>query len=81
MAFNADSSGPERLVSLVVVVAESENGANTPRDAVRGTYKIERCPPRGLSHAKGIAARYSISYKQLAAQWRETQTHVDNRVH
>lgn len=75
--FNSDAPGAGRLVSLVAIADESENGPDKPRDAVRRTYKIERCPPRGLSYAKGIATRYGISYEQLAQGWQEGEKNVE----
>lgn len=57
-AINAQTEGASPLVSMVSVMDETTN---------RPTYHIVAGPPRGYSYAKVIAARYGISYEQLAA--------------
>lgn len=56
-SLNAQTKGISPLVSMVSVMHEETN---------RPTYKIIPGPPRGYSYAKVIAARYGISYEQLA---------------
>ncbi len=69
-AINAEVEGDSRVVSLVAgIVPGGEEAEAAGRVAAR-TYCIEPGPPRGLSYAKGIAARYGISYEQLAERWR-----------
>lgn len=58
---NAETPGDSRVISLVSQV-EKANGAT----AIRQTYRILPGPPQGRSYAREIAARYGISYEQLA---------------
>jgi hypothetical protein len=70
---NADVTGDSRVVSLVAGVELAEDKEDIIDDIVPRTYKIKPGPPRGLSYAKGIAARYGISFEQLTERWREQQ--------
>lgn len=58
---NRNAPGDSRVVSLVSHVGET-NGTGD----VRQTYRILPGPPQGRSYAREIAARYGISYDQLA---------------
>jgi DNA mismatch repair protein MutS len=69
-AVNAEVPGDSSLVSLVAGITVKGDRLEASEDVTR-TYKIKPSPPRGLSYAKGIAARYGISYKQLAARRQE----------
>lgn len=69
-AINAEVPGDSRVASLVAGTAE-EGHPETGADPVTRTYKISAGPPKGLSYAKGVAARYGISFEQLANRWRE----------
>jgi hypothetical protein len=55
---NAETPGDSAIISLVSL-ASADDGE------VRQTYHIVPGPPRGLSYAREIAARYGISYEQL----------------
>lgn len=58
---NADPGGESTVGSLVSLAAPAQDGG-----PVQQTYRIVPGPPRGLSYARDIAARYGISYDQLA---------------
>ena len=60
-ALNADPGGESTVASLVSLAAPAQDGG-----PVRQTYRIVPGPPRGLSYARDIAARYGISFDQLA---------------
>jgi len=60
-ALNADPGGQSTVGSLVSLAAPAQDGG-----PVQQTYRIVPGPPRGLSYARDIAARYGISYDQLA---------------
>lgn len=60
-AINAETPGDSAVVSLVSVVTEAGSG-----EEARRTYRIVPGPPMGRSYAREIAARYGISYEQLA---------------
>ena len=60
-ALNADPGGASTVGSLVSLAAPAQDGG-----PVQQTYRIVPGPPRGLSYARDIAARYGISYDQLA---------------
>jgi DNA mismatch repair protein MutS len=55
---NAETPGDSTIASLVSLASEDDG-------EVRQTYHIIPGPPRGLSYAREIAARYGISYEQL----------------
>jgi hypothetical protein len=61
------------VVSLVAGVALQGREADLIDDIVPRTYEIKPGPPRGLSYARGIAARHGISYAQLAEQRKARQ--------
>jgi DNA mismatch repair ATPase MutS len=63
---NETSMGDSKLISLVSLV--NENGSNSISTR---TYKIVTGPPMGHSYAREIAARYGISYEQLAQTLRQ----------
>jgi DNA mismatch repair protein MutS len=73
-AVNAEVEGDSRVVSLVAGIAPGGEDAESTGEVAARTYRIEPGPPRGLSYAKGIAARYGISFEQLAEQWRGQST-------
>ncbi len=58
---NAETPGDSALISLVAQAVESDNDTG-----VRQTFRILPGPPRGRSYAREIAARYGISFEQLA---------------
>lgn len=60
-ALNADPGGESTVASLVSLAAPAQDGG-----PVRQTYRIVPGPPRGMSYARDIAARYGISFDQLA---------------
>ncbi len=60
-AINAETPGDSLVISLVSVVTETNSG-----EEARRTYRIVPGPPMGRSYAREIAARYGISYEQLA---------------
>jgi hypothetical protein len=70
-AINAEVEGDSLAVSLVAGVAAGGDQADLAGELAARTYRIEPGPPRGLSYARGIAARYGISFEQLAEQLRE----------
>ena len=67
-AVNADIEGDSRVVSLVAGVALQGAEADLIDGIIPRTYEIKPGPPRGLSYARGIAAKHGISYEQLAEQ-------------
>ena len=60
-ALNADPGGESAVASLVSLAAPAHDG-----ETIRQTYRIVAGPPRGHSYARDIAARYGISFDQLA---------------
>jgi DNA mismatch repair ATPase MutS len=69
-AVNAEVQGDSLAVSLVAGILPGGEEAEATGELAARTYRIEPGPPRGLSYAKGIAARYGISFEQLAERWR-----------
>lgn len=63
---NAATPGDSRIVSLVSLISEDSTAGNGAPGSIRQTYRIVPGPPRGRSYAREIAARYGISYEQLA---------------
>jgi DNA mismatch repair ATPase MutS len=63
---NETSTGDSKLVSVVSLVNENGSDSISTR-----TYKIVTGPPMGHSYAREIAARYGISYEQLAQTLRQ----------
>ncbi|MBC7293213.1 MAG: hypothetical protein H5T84_03735, partial [Thermoleophilia bacterium] len=57
----ADPGGESVVASLVSLAAPARDG-----ETIRQTYRIVPGPPRGHSYARDIAARYGISFDQLA---------------
>ena len=62
---NAETPGDSLIASLVSLIQE---GGGTGE--ITQTYRIIPGPPRGLSYARELAARYGISYEQLIAMLR-----------
>ncbi len=60
---NTETPGDSVIISLVSLAVE---GDARDGDDVQQTYRIVAGPPRGRSYAREIAARYGISYEQLA---------------
>ncbi|MBI5961707.1 MAG: hypothetical protein HY866_23415 [Chloroflexi bacterium] len=62
---NTSTPGDSTVISVVALaVPQGGNGS------IRQTYQIVPGPPLGRSYAQEIAARYGISYEQLAQQLR-----------
>jgi DNA mismatch repair protein MutS len=70
-AINTEVPGDSQVVSLVAGVALHADEPEPVDEVVQRTYKIKPGPPRGLSYAKGIAARHGISYEQLEERWKK----------
>lgn len=64
-AINAETPGDSSVISMVSMVTLEGDG-----ETARRTYKIVPGPPMGMSYAREIAARYGISFNQLAAALR-----------
>lgn len=62
---NASTPGDSAVISLVAQAVPHGSNGN-----IRQTYQIVPGPPLGRSYAREIAARYGISYEQLAQQLR-----------
>ena len=68
---NNEVRGDSLVISLVagVELPEGETEMDVSNRLIPRTYKIKPGPPEGHSYAKGIAARYGVSFEQLVAQW------------
>jgi DNA mismatch repair ATPase MutS len=63
---NSETSGDNRIISMVASLFPEEDIANTSSDlAHKRSYKVVPSPPMRSSYAKEIARQYGVSFEQL----------------